>query len=773
MSARPATDEQPRRWAFALSGRGYDRRPELSAAEREALRALEALRSCSGGRWPKQAATELRRLTAPIEDVLGFVAPRSRWWARLPARGALMLAMDREGRAFWGFERDRWLRVLGRTDADVRQLVLAVAYLLCDQRDLHRAFPGFKRGLFARRVFGKAPVDESLARVQAHLDSFGYAAALGRPGMAAALFELMLSAGSPLLEDVAARPDALAALHGEARPVIRYGAGQLASAPVGMGVLERSPLRQGSSDEEWLARSTAPGRDVPREWADWVARWFCTSTLARRTREHNFYTLLKAGRWVAGHDPTATSPAAWRREHASAWVAAVDRMQIGDYTHAPNNSYTRERSGGPLGANAKAQHINVLRGFFLDLQEWEWIERRFDPRRVLTVPRSVQALIGPEPRVIADEVWAKLLWAGLNLTEADLPAHSPTARGPWYPLELVRAIGLLWLFGGLRNDEILRLRVGAIRWQDDPPTDADNNDGGDSGRERRPVCLLDVPTNKTGTSFTKPVDPLVGEAIEQWEAVRAPQPRFVDEKTAETVDFLFCHRGARIGRKYINRVLIGLLCRKAGVPRADVRGRITSHRARATIASQLYNAKEPLSLFELQAWLGHRSPESTRHYAQITPTTLAKAYTDAGYFERNLRTIEVLLDRDAVGSGAAAGEPFEYYDLGHGYCGYSFFEQCPHRMACARCDFYLPKHSTRGQLLEANTSLQRMLVEIPLTDDERVEIPLADDERAAVEDDQQAVERLLERLTDTPTPAGPTPRELTKQPPEPGSGGNG
>jgi hypothetical protein len=42
----------------------------------------------------------------------------------------------------------------------------------------------------------------------------------------------------------------------------------------------------------------------------------------------------------------------------------------------------------------------------------------------------------------------------------------------------------------------------------------------------------------------------------------------------------------------------------------------------------------------------------------------------------------------------------------------------------------------------------------------RLEIPLTDDERAAVEDGTTAVERLLERLADTPTPAGPTPREL-------------
>ena len=35
---------------------------------------------------------------------------------------------------------------------------------------------------------------------------------------------------------------------------------------------------------------------------------------------------------------------------------------------------------------------------------------------------------------------------------------------------------------------------------------------------------------------------------------------------------------------------------------------------------------------------------------------------------------------------AAAGEPWQYYDLGHGLCSYTFFVQwCPHRMACAKC----------------------------------------------------------------------------------------
>jgi hypothetical protein len=170
----------------------------------------------------------------------------------------------------------------------------------------------------------------------------------------------------------------------------------------------------------------------------------------------------------------------------------------------------------------------------------------------------------------------------------------------------------------------------------------------------------------------------------------------LDRKTAEQADFLFAYQARRVAKHYIKTRSSRCFCTKAGVP-ADVRGKITSHRARSTIASQLYNAKEPMTLFELQAWLGHASPETTQHYAKITPNTLTRAYQDAGYFERNVRTIEILIDCDAVTAGqAATGEPWQHYDLGHGLCSYTFFEQCQHRMACAKCDFYIPKNSFQG-----------------------------------------------------------------------------
>jgi site-specific recombinase XerD len=97
-----------------------------------------------------------------------------------------------------------------------------------------------------------------------------------------------------------------------------------------------------------------------------------------------------------------------------------------------------------------------------------------------------------------------------------------------------------------------------------------------------------------------------------------------------------------------------MLCRKARVPRSDVRGQITSHRARSTIATQLYNANQPMSLLALKEWLGHRCLESTQWYAAVTPEKLTQAYVDARYLERNVAVVQVLLHRAAIESGAAA-----------------------------------------------------------------------------------------------------------------------
>jgi hypothetical protein len=114
------------------------------------------------------------------------------------------------------------------------------------------------------------------------------------------------------------------------------------------------------------------------------------------------------------------------------------------------------------------------------------------------------------------------------------------------------------------------------------------------------------------------------------------------------------------------------------------------------------------------------------------------------YVPANIRTIEVLIDQEVVRSGTADSEPWRCYDLGPGYCTYDFFDQCPHRMACARCGFYRPKNSAAALFLESKKNLLRLQQDIPLTEAEA----------NAVVDGVSAFKKLLAQLSDVPTTEG-------------------
>lgn len=736
--------EMCRRWRWPLDLTQYDRDPRLRSDEQDALAVLvqRMLELTQSGRWPTAVRTALDRLTSPIDDVFRMTAT-GHWRERYGTVHLIVQEMHQRQTAYWAWSREDWLTILIQADLNLRQYVMAIAYVLGGYRDLHVAFPFFGRQLFVWRLFGRKPVDAAVRQVNEELIRWGYTPSKKVRSIPPAVWELLLHNGSPYLEDLT--PEIVTLVQKQNRPErLHQGVPLVARALIAMGIL--APTPEGHDADAWLEGTAAAQADVPQAWGEWCQRYYRTSTLSISTRQGNYYYLLKVGRWLLKTHPDVSRPDQWTRELAIEWVAAVDRMKIGEWTHAPTTFRLARQTGGAISARTKDTQLAVVRTFFRDCQDWGWIPRRFDPARVFTTPRAVRALIGPDPRVIADDVWAKLLWAGLNLTQDDLPHHQGR-RTSWYPLEMTRAVAVVWLFAGLRVDELVRLRLDCIRWQREDVTVAVTT----SVLPKDAVCLLDVPAHKSGTPFTKPVDRAVGEAINAWERIRPTQPPFVDPKTAELVHVLFAYRGARLSRSYLNRVLIPVLCRKANVPPVDARGNITSHRARSTIATQLFNAKDPLSLFELQEWLGHRSPVATQQYAKIAPTRLAKAYADAGYFGRNLRTISVLVDQEVIKSGAASGgEPWRFYDLGHGYCTYDFFDQCPHRMACAKCAFYAPKGSSQAQILEGKGNLLRMLQEIPLTEEEQ----------AAIEDGVAAFDHLLTKLRDVPTPAGPTPRQL-------------
>ncbi len=123
-------------------------------------------------------------------------------------------------------------------------------------------------------------------------------------------------------------------------------------------------------------------------------------------------------------------------------------MNVGEWISQEKRArLPQERLGQPLRPNAKARLLECLRAFLRDCQEWGWIPVRLNPSRALQAPRSLRNLIGPDPKVVERDRWAKLLWAAMNLEADDLPTTGSHVLV--YPLEMIRALAVVWCFAAL------------------------------------------------------------------------------------------------------------------------------------------------------------------------------------------------------------------------------------------------------------------------------------------------------------------------------------
>lgn len=705
----------------------FDRSPLLGEEEAHALDALSSVRFfrhvTQQQRTPEGQA--LARLYEPIRAVLEYVGLAHQITI---AWGAFLDHMRALGRPYFAWSPADWVAFAVGPCARrkvSRSVALSVAYLACDLRDpvalqQVRANPTS----LARRVFGSAALEAAHARLLDALTAVGY------PRhddlyLLRSLSLLLLAAGAPSLEAI--RPDAVEAAYAlPALPVYaRMGVYRISCALDLLGILER-PLRIPGRSR------VTPREGVAAEWAAWCARWRTTSARAKKARQDVYGYLMRVGLWLNERHPEVHSPADWSLDTCLDLLAMVSEAVTEQYVFLRGRF--REK---PLTAKSKAEIVHAVRVFFLDLQAWQWIPPRFAPHVALALPEAIKRQLGPQPRDIEEKTWLKLIWASLNLQAEDLP-HSGATGQLWYPFELVRAAAVLWTHAGLRMNELCRLRCGCTKAQAEELVDEET--------ERRfppgTICYLEVPFNKTSAPFAKPVAGVVHEAVAAWEAVRPAQPRRLDGKTGHWVDYLLSYKGRQIGMDYLNNSVIPMLCRKAGVPLADGRGRFTSHRGRSSAVTMLANARWEMSLVELMKWCGHKNPGSTLHYLRLRPAKLARAYARA---DDTAYLIEVLIDQEAVLSGsAAAGEAWKYYDLGSSYCTHAFWSTCPHRLACAGCAFNVPKASARGQAIAAKAFLGRYLERVPLTEDER----------QAVQGDLGKLDAMLAKLERVAAPDG-------------------
>ena len=702
----------------------YDRSLDLTPVERQVLADWNSRR----GYHPLKIS--LARLCQPLEDVFSPVQRNRHGIKRTFA--FVLEEVRRTGVPYWAWTDRHWLGLLNGPDASrmSRPHLLAAAYLLTGFSRAHDIEHNPYLAVAARVIFGCDRFEAEHLRLESALVRLGYGRISLRQNLPVVLATLMLERRDPRLESFdAALLERTRALHGDS---ITRNIGKVSHGLAALGVLA-TPLRM-RNYVGWREKSV---EGIGQEWAAWCRRWRETSTLRPRTRETNYSFVLRAGLWLARTHPEVTSPAQWTVEVCADFLAAVDRLTVGEWVLSSSSHVRQRNAGKPMDANSKRTIYHAVRRFLGDVQLWGWAKLRCNPRHHLATPTSVLRLSGVNPRTIDDAVWLKLVWASLNLEEGDRLSEIH------YPIELLRAVAVVWTHAGLRGNEIRRLRQGCARAQDDAVVD---EAGGITPAGT--LCYLDVPAGKTFRAHTKPVALTVKERIDAWVAVRPEQGTVEDEVTGESVHLVFQIRGRPIGTTLLNGTIIPMLCVRAGVPLQDSMGRITSHRGRASTVTALASVPQGMTLPELMEWCGHSNPKSTMYYIRVRPTRLASAYAKADQMGHMVR---VLLDQEAVLSGAARdGAPWKFYDLGHSYCTNAFWSTCPHRMACAGCSFNLPKNSAKAMAVEARASVTRLLEEVPLSPDER----------AAAEGDMSALDGMLAKLRETPALDGRTPLEI-------------
>lgn len=669
--------------------------------------------------------SEIPKLLVPLVDIVDHSGVSKR--LAICSVAAILWNVSKTGQSYWCWSESQWLTLLSKR-AGSRPFLASVAYHIGGFKTLQRIEKFRQPAIYASHIFGHEVFRHEHARLSQALRSLGYAARNLEQFLSCVLGTLMLENGDPRLETFTEE----LLLKGQRNRSlgVAKSVGKVSHGLAAMGVLAK-PLRM-RGYTSWREKSI---EGIDPTWTMWCRRWRDTSTLRPRTRESNYSFILRTGGWLAREQPEVAAPTDWSMSTCAAFIAAIDRMTVGEWALESAKGTQLKGLGQPIAANSKRNFLHAMRRFFSDFELWGWGRLKFSPRHHLATPRSVAFSSGINPRVIDDSTWLKLIWASLNIERKDLLSEIH------YPLSMVQAIAVLWTHAGLRNNEIIRLDKGCAHTQ---THEVVHEDG--TIVPAGTLCYLDIPASKTFQAFVKPVGMVVKERIDAWLEDRpVDQAALLDERTGDKVSYLFQFRGKRIGSSVINSTIIPMLCAKAGVPLEDSRGRITSHRGRASAVTALASVPQGMSLIELMQWSGHSSPSSTLHYIRIRPTKLAASFVKA---DQMAHMVSVLIDHDII--ARHSDDPYTFYDLGDSYCSNPFWSSCPHRMACAGCDFNLPKASAKAQALESKTSIKRYLETVPLTADER----------EIVEGDLAKLDGLIRKLDTVPTLDGRTPSEI-------------
>jgi Phage integrase family len=129
---------------------------------------------------------------------------------------------------------------------------------------------------------------------------------------------------------------------------------------------------------------------------------------------------------------------------------------------------------------------------------------------------------------------------------------------------------------------------------------------------------------KTATERMVPLHPQAAEAIRELQALARPSRGFRDELSGRESPWLFVSRGRRLSAHYLFEIALQTACERAGLLDHEGRAKITAHRFRHTVGTELVEGGA--HLHTVMKMLGHTSTGMTLVYAHLSDATLREEY---------------------------------------------------------------------------------------------------------------------------------------------------
>jgi integrase len=701
----------------------YDRQPVLTAEEQEALAEVAALdpekRFLLSDLTSPQALT---RLVQPLRDVyhLGHRNPKQ----TAPYLRVMCQQMARKGKPFWAWSGEEWLEVMASTQPSrmgIPVTIRAAAYLL---RGLLITGEQFSPYILARSVFGNKLVQEQYERLAVIIfgkEGFGYTRSQDQEHLLhAALAHVILVNRNPYIDALTARCLSVTKplLSNDYQSTLRW----IARALVHLKIEKEDALAHLFDSSEFARWWEYNEADVDLQWLAWLRAYMAQTTrFAESYRKRQFYNLIIVGRWLKQYHPAITAPEQWDETLAQEYVAWVCNAKRGELvTRDTRFTIWVARNQMLLQAGSIESRLSTLRQFFKALQRKPHQVNEQSPQRLIltwnpaeafATPENVRRQIVPNPRNLDHAWWHKLTWAAASLSAKDIPSHNGTNP---YPLTYYRAAGLLWVTGARRSDEIRRLKVGCVSHEWVPEM---RDEDGNQLEPEEHLAYLRVPVNKYQGEFWIPIPAYTADAIEAWEHFRPKlQISQIDRKEHKPTDYLFMMRNQLMGKAFLNDTVIPLLCKVAGLvdengaPLHDTVGKITSHRARSTLATWLRS--NGLSLTFIAKLLGHTDLKTLPWYLREDKYQFARAIRKHNPLDR---MVTAILDTEALKRGA--GEPAVFYYLGYGedgrphMCASPDYSTCVHQMHCRKCEMYV--NAEQAEIIARRPGMLTIEVHIP------------------------------------------------------------